>query len=123
MKRKSSTGVRVAISKTIKPNPLINKKRRKAQSFLGQNINPKTAEKGIESETRNFNKKTWFYWGLLIIGFILAILDIRDNGMLFEGFGIKFACSVVGALMMVGSLIGMINNKADIKIINDNLNQ
>ena len=124
MNRKKNKGLRVAISKrltnqSISPQRIRKAKEKKAKSFEGHNIDEKTAEIGMEGEYNTVNNKNVLFGAGIIIGSVLTILDIRDHGMIFEGFGFKFSGSLVGILIIFLSLYFLSRNNPHVKLSKD----
>ncbi len=84
--------------------------------FTAPDTNPTIVEEGMKAEQRAVLIKTIFFSGTFLSGALLTIFDFRDEGMLFEGFGFKFAGTLVGVLICILSIVGMWCNKTKITI-------
>lgn len=114
---KTRKRIKASGSKTISSIKSKKGKNKKDLDFEVEGLaNEKILKKGIDMESDKMKQRSRFYWGVIIGGAILAILDVRDEGMMFEGLGIKFAGSLIGSLIIILGIIGMMKNNPKVKI-------
>ena len=92
------------------------KKKRRQRDFVGKNLDPDTAKRGIESEYADVRQKNWMYFAGIALGAIMVFLGIKDEGMEFKVLGFKYSGALVGIAVSLYCVYGMINNKAKVKI-------
>lgn len=93
-----------------------SKEKKKKKDFVSKNRSTELNKKGIELEKSSITQKNI----LLFIGMIMAVgllfFDVKDDGMLFEGLGIKFAGSLVGTILLILIMIGIFRNKPKVSL-------
>lgn len=98
----------------VHTNPSKNKK--KKRDFVSKNKSTELNKKGIELEKSSIIQKNILYLIGMVTAIVMLILDVKDQGMLFEGFGIKFAGSLVGTVLFVLTMIGIFRNKPKVSL-------
>lgn len=84
------------ITSTQKP-----KKKRRLRDFRAENIPESLAREGIMGELDSIKDKTYLYWFMVGLGFILVILNITDSPFSIEFGGFKYGGTLIGAPMMM----------------------
>lgn len=92
------------------------KKKKKKCDFVSKSTSIELNKQGIKLEKLSIIQKNFIFFVGLIFGFILLLLDVKDDGMFFEGLGIKFAGSLVGIVVIIISLIGVLHNKPRVRL-------
>ena len=54
----------------------------------------------------------------LVIAALLFYFGIKDEAILFEGFGVKLSCKLAGTFVFLAACIGFFWNKPKVKIEN-----
>lgn len=95
-----------------------NPKKRKKHDFVSKGQNESVNITGMELENASVKQKDRYFLVGLIIGFVLLIFDVRDNGMMVEFLGIKYTGSLVGGVIALACIIGIFRNKSKVSISN-----
>ena len=98
----------------VHTNPSKNKKKKK--DFVSTSKSTELNKKGIELEKSSITQKNILYLIGMVAAIVLLFLDVKDEGMLFEGFGFKFAGSLVGTLLFAFTMIGIFRNKPKVSL-------
>lgn len=98
----------------VHTNPSKNKK--KKRDFVSKNKSTELNKKGIELEKSSITQKNILFFIGMVSAIVLLILDVKDEGMLFEGLGFKFAGSLVGTLLFAFTMIGIFRNKPKVTL-------
>ena len=67
-------------------------------------------------EQSSITQKNILYFVGIVLSVLLLFFDIKDDGMLFEGFGFKFTGSLVGTLLFIICAIGIYKNEPKVSI-------
>lgn len=92
------------------------KKKKKKHDFVSKGKSDELNEKGINLEKSSITQKNILFFIGIILSCVLCFCDIKDDGMLFEGFGFKFSGSLVGALTFVLCIFGIYRNKPKVSL-------
>lgn len=92
------------------------KKKKKKNDFVSKGKSDELNEKGINLEKSSITQKNILLFIGIILSGVLCFCDIKDDGMLFEGFGFKFSGSLVGALTFVLCIFGIYRNKPKVSL-------
>ena len=88
----------------------------KKHSFISKSNSELINSKGIEMEQNSITQKNILYFVGIVLSVLLLFFDIKDDGMLFEGFGIRFSGSLVGTLLFIICTICIYRNKPKVSI-------
>ena len=91
-------------------------KKRKKHDFQSKGQNESVNRMGMDLEKSAVKQRSIFFLFGLLASIVLLLLDVRDNGMILEVFGIKYTGSLVGAILAIICICGMINNKPKVTI-------
>lgn len=91
-------------------------KKRKKHDFQSKGQNESVNRMGMDLEKSAVKQRSFFFFLGLLASIVLLLLDVRDNGMMLEVFGIKYTGSLVGAILAIVCICGMINNKPKVTI-------
>lgn len=93
-----------------------HKKKNKKHDFVSKGQGSAINKEGIKMESSAVKQKNI----LCVFGFIIAIIlfffGIKDEAILFEGFGVKLSCKLAGSFVFLFSGIGFFLNKPKVKI-------
>lgn len=104
--------------KYIPIKPIYHKKKNKKHEFISKGQSTTINKEGIRMESSAVLQKTILCgFGLVITG-VLFYFGIKDEAILFEGFGIKLSCKLAGTFTFLLSLLGFFSNKPKVKIEN-----
>lgn len=92
------------------------KKKKKKHDFVSKSRSTEINKQGIELEKLSMTQKNFLFGGIIVASFILLILDIRDDGMFFEGFGFKYSGSLGGVIFLVIAIVGIMQNKPKVSL-------
>lgn len=95
----------------IPVNTYHKKPKCRKHDFISKNKSDSINQKGIELEKSTMFQKNVLYGIGIFTSLILALFDIKDEGMLFEGLGFKFSGTSVAALFFIICLVGICKNK------------
>lgn len=90
--------------------------KKKDHTFTTTDKNLETAKDGMSMELEAMRQRTVFYYVVIGLGFLLALFDVKDKGLLFEGFGFKFCGTLVGILVITLGVVAMMRNKPEVTI-------
>ena len=93
-----------------------SKKKKKKRVFISKNKSTELNKKGIELEKSSITQKNVLFFLGIVGSIVLLILDVKDEGMLFEGLGIKFAGSLVGTILFILLIIGIWRNNPKVTL-------
>lgn len=96
--------------------PIHTKAKTKKHSFNSKSSSEVINSKGIEMEQKSITQKNILYFLGIVLSVLLLFFDVRDDGMLFEGFGIRFSGSLVGTLLFIICAYGIYKNEPKVKI-------
>lgn len=98
---------------------LFNKKKKKSR-FISEGQSPEVNTLGIKNEYNNNLLTKIILLVFALLGFILCVLDIRDDGMLLKlSFGeteFNYAGSLIGVVVMIISMIVMLFHKPGVHL-------
>lgn len=93
-----------------------HKKKNKKHDFVSKGQGSAINKEGIKMESSAVKQKNI----LCVFGFIIAIIlfffGIKDEAILFEGFGVKLSCKLAGTFVFLFSGIGFFLNKPKVMI-------
>ena len=117
MKGKNRNKTKYVARTTTKPKRKKKGSDKKLHDFKSKGQSEKVNIELIKMEKSKYKQKNIIYSIMAVSGGILLILEIKDDLMLFEGFGIRFTGSLVGILIVIISAIGLMRNnvKAEVK--------
>lgn len=100
----------------VPPKTNHHKKKKKKHDFVSKGQGAVINKEGIKMESSAVKQKNI----ICIIGFIIAIIllffGIKDDTILFEGFGVKLSCTLAGTFVFFFFGIGFFFNKPKVKI-------
>lgn len=92
------------------------KRKKKKNDFVSKGKSDELNKEGIKLEKLSVVQKNILFLIGIILSGILCFLDVRDDGMLFEGFGFKFSGSLVGTLLLILCFWGIYRNKPKVSL-------
>ncbi len=95
-----------------------SKKKNKKHEFISKGQETTINKEGIKMESSAVLQKTILCGFGLVITMLLFYFGIKDEAILFEGFGVKLSCKLAGAFTFLLSGIGFFWNKPKVKIEN-----
>lgn len=95
-----------------------SKKKNKKHEFISKGQETTINKEGIKMESSTVLQKTILCGFGLVITMLLFYFGIKDEAILFEGFGVKLSCKLAGAFTFLLSGIGFFWNKPKVKIEN-----
>lgn len=108
--KKNRPKVYTSVTTSSKP------KKRKKHDFQSKVQNESVNRMGMDLEKSAVKQRSCFFFLGLILSLALLLIDVRDKGMTFELFGIKYTGSLVGVILAIACIYGMINNKSKVTI-------
>lgn len=88
----------------------------KSHDFVSKGQDEKVNLMGTKYEYTALSRKQWMLFLIIIAGFILLIMDIRDEGMMFSTPLFKFSGSLIGGFIMIGGILWLFYSKAKVNI-------
>lgn len=85
--------------KTVPAKP--KRRKNKKHSFESKHRSEAVELEGIKREHTSANQRQLIFAIMIVAGIVLACLDIRDKGMIFEGLGFKYSGSLSGILITI----------------------
>lgn len=93
-----------------------HKKKNKKHEFISKGQGTTINKEGIKMEASAvLQKNVLCAIGLVITG-LLLYFGIKDEAILFDGFGVKLSCKLAGTFTFLLSVIGFFWNKPKVKI-------
>lgn len=93
-----------------------HKKKNKKHEFISKGQGTTINKEGIKMEASAvLQKNVLCAIGLVITG-LLLYFGIKDEAILFDGFGVKLSCKLAGTFTFLLSIIGFFWNKPKVKI-------
>lgn len=93
-----------------------HKKKNKKHDFISKGQGAAINKEGIKMESSAVLQKTILSGFGLIVTSLLFYFGIKDEAILFEGFGVKVSCKLAGTFTFLLSVIGFLWNKPKVKI-------
>lgn len=95
-----------------------HKKKKKKHEFVSKGQEATINKEGIKMESSAVLQKTILCGFGLLITLLLFYFGIKDEAILFEGFGVKLSCKLAGTFTFLLSGIGFFWNKPKVNIEN-----
>ena len=92
------------------------KKKKKKNDFVSKGKSDELNKEGIKLERLSMIFKNILFFIGICLATVLLFYDVRDEGMLFEGYGFKFSGSLVGSIIFVLCVFGIYRNKPKVSL-------
>lgn len=103
-------------TKYVPVHTIPTKRKKKKHDFVSKGKSDELNKVGLNLEESSIKQKNILYFIGIILSSALCFCDVRDDGMLFEGWGFKFSGSLVGILGFILCIVGIYINKPKVSL-------